>query len=289
MGVLGVVAPVVVTIFALAHARTRVDTSGLDAAVSGRDHSAHVRAAWAGVGVAVAAGALQYGTHELVFTWSVKTVVGVLGLLGVAAVAPVLLPRATWVMGAGLPSVVLARALLCAAFYGGITYVPLFLAGQRGASLQVAGLALAVGAVGWAVGAWYQGHDAMHLPRHRLVEIGGLVLTFGLIWLSVVAWANLPAWLSVLALLLAGLAMGGGVTTTTILALELSPVEEHGEASSSIQLADVLGSVLGIAGATAAFAAAHDPGQDNALFGAIFLGLALVAAVVVPAGQRIRT
>lgn len=285
----GVVAPVVVTIFALAHARTRVDTSGLDAAVSGRDHSAHVRAAWAGVGVAVAAGALQYGTHELVFTWSVKTVVGVLGLLGVAAVAPVLLPRATWVMGAGLPSVVLARALLCAAFYGGITYVPLFLAGQRGASLQVAGLALAVGAVGWAVGAWYQGHDAMHLPRHRLVEIGGLVLTFGLIWLSVVAWANLPAWLSVLALLLAGLAMGGGVTTTTILALELSPVEEHGEASSSIQLADVLGSVLGIAGATAAFAAAHDPGQDNALFGAIFLGLALVAAVVVPAGQRIRT
>lgn len=285
----GVVAPVVVTIFALAHARTRVDTSGLDAAVSGRDHSAHVRAAWAGVGVALAAGALQYGTHELVFTWSVKTVVGVLGLLGVAAVAPVLLPRATWVMGAGLPSVVLARALLCAAFYGGITYVPLFLAGQRGASLQVAGLALAVGAVGWAVGAWYQGHDAMHLPRHRLVEIGGLVLTFGLIWLSVVAWANLPAWLSVLALLLAGLAMGGGVTTTTILALELSPVEEHGEASSSIQLADVLGSVLGIAGATAAFAAAHDPGQDNALFGAIFLGLALVAAVVVPAGQRIRT
>ena len=82
---------------------------------------------------------------------------------------------------------------------------------------------------------------------------------------------------------------GAGVTTTTILALELSPLEEHGEASSSIQLADVLGSVLGIAGATAAFAAAHDPGQDNALFGAIFLGLALVAVIVAPAGQRIRT
>ncbi|MBM6399082.1 MFS transporter [Phycicoccus sonneratiae] len=285
----GVVAPVVVTVFALSHAQRRVDTSGLREAVSGRDHRAHVRAAWAGLGVALAAGALQYGTHELVFAWSPKTVVALVGLAGVVAVAPVLLPRATWVMGAGLPSVILSRALLCAAFYGGITYVPLFLAGQRGASLQVAGLALAVGAVGWAVGAWYQGHDALHLPRYRLVEVGGLVLTFGLIWLSVVAWANLPAWLSVLALLLAGLSMGAGVTTTTILALELSPLEEHGEASSSIQLADVLGSVLGIAGATAAFAAAHDPGQDNALFGAIFLGLALVAAVVVPAGQRIRT
>ena len=89
----------------------------------------------------------------------------------------------------------------------------------------------------------------------------------------------------VVALFLAGLAMGTGVTTTTILALELSPLEAHGEHSSSIQLADVLGSVLGIAGATAAFAAAHDPGQDNALFGTIFLGLAPVAAVVVPAGR----
>ncbi len=284
-----VVLPVLVTAAALGHARTRVDTSHLRQTVSGRDHSTHVRTAWAGLAVALAAGALQYGTHELHLAWSPKTAVAVVGLVGVAAVAPRLLPTGTWLMGAGLPSVVLARALLCAAFYGGITYVPLFLVGQRGASLQVAGLTLAVGAVGWAIGAWYQGHDALHLPRHRLVEVGGLVLTVGLGWLALVAWANLPAWLSVLALFLAGLAMGTGVTTTTILALELSPVEAHGEASSSIQLADVLGSVLGIAGVTAAFAAAHHPRHDNALFGAIFLGLAVVAAVVVPAGQRIRT
>ena len=78
-----------------------------------------------------------------------------------------------------------------------------------------------------------------------------------------------------------------GVTTTTVLALELSPVEEHGEASSSLQLADVLGSVIGIAAATAVFSARHAPGQDEALFGAIFLALALVAALAVPAGQRI--
>ena len=50
-----------------------------------------------------------------------------------------------------------------------------------------------------------------------------------------------------------------------------------------------LGSVLGIAAATAVFAALHDPGHDAALFGGIFLGLAAVAAVAVPTGQRIRT
>lgn len=286
---LGVVVPVLVTILALARAQRRVDTSRLREVVSSRDHHAHVRTAWAGLGVALAAGAVQLGTHELVLRWSPKTVVALLGLVGVGAIAPVLLPRATLLMGRGLPSVVLARALLCAAFYGGITYVPLFLVGQRHASLQVAGLVLAVGAIGWAVGAWYQGHDSLHLPRYRLVEVGGVLLTAGLLWLSLVAWLNLPAWLSVLALLLAGLAMGAGVTTTTIVGLEVCGVERHGETSSALQLADVLGSVLGIAAVTAAFAAAHRPGHDNPLFGVLFLGLAVVAVVVVPAGQRIRT
>ncbi len=282
-----VVVPVVVTAAVLLHAQRRVDIAHLRVAASARDHGAHVRAAWAGVGIALAAGALQLGTHELVVEWSPKTVLAVAGLLALAGLAPALLPKGTVVMARGLPSVVLSRALLCAAFYGGITYVPLFLVGQRHASLQVAGFALAVGAIGWAAGAWYQGHDRMHLPRHRLIEVGAVLLTAGLAALSLVAWLDLPGWLSVVALLLTGLAMGTGVTTTTILALELSPVEEHGEASSALQLSDVLGSVVGVAGATAVFAAFHEPGRDNPLFGAIFLALAGVAAMVVPAGQRI--
>jgi MFS family permease len=200
-----------------------------------------------------------------------------------------LVPPGTWRMARGLPSVMLARALFVGAFYASITYVPLFLVGQRGLTLQVAGLALAVGAIGWAAGAWYQGHDHLHLPRYRLVEVGGVLLAGGLGGLSAVAWLGLAWWIVPITLVVAGVAMGLGVTTTTVLALELSPVEEHGAASSSLQLADVLGSVLGIAAATAAFAAWHDPGHDDALFGAIFLGLALVAAVAVPAGQHIRS
>ena len=285
----GVVPPVLLTMAALAHARRRVDHSSLTASVGTRDHRAHVRAAWAGVGIAAAAGAVQYGTHELRLEWSAKTGVAAVGVVGVVLVAPLLVPAGTWLMRRGLPSVMLARALFTAAFYAGVTYVPLFLVGQRGLSLQTAGLSLALGAIGWAGGAWYQGHDTLHLPRHRLVEVGGALLTAGLLVLSAVAWLELPWWLTPVGLVLTGVAMGLGVTTTTVLALELSPVEEHGEASSSLQLADVLGSVLGIAAATAVFAARHVPGQDAALFGAIFLGLAVVASVVVPAGQRIRS
>ena len=178
-----------------------------------------------------------------------------------------LVPAGTWRMARGLPSVMLARALFIGAFYACITYVPLFLVGQRGLSLQVAGLALAVGAIGWAAGAWYQGHD--HLTcratgSSRSAACSSRAASAGL---SAVAWFGLAWWIVPIALVVAGVAMGLGVTTMTVLALELSPVEEHGAASSSLQLADVLGSVLGIAAATAVFAAWHDPGHDDALFG----------------------
>ena len=285
----GVVPPVLITMAALAHARRRVGDVGLTASVGIRDHAAHVRAARAGFGIAIAAGALQLGTHELQLEWSAKTLLAVAGLVGVMLVAPLLVPAGTWVMRRGLPSVILARAVFSAAFFAGVTYVPLLLVGQRGLSLQTAGLSLAIGAIGWAAGAWYQGHDTLHLPRYRLIEVGGALLSAGLLLISAVAWLVLPWWLVPLGLILMGIAMGVGVTTTTVLSLELSPMGQHGEVSSSLQLADVLASVLGVAAATAAFAAWHVPGEDDALFGAIFLGLAAVAAIGIPAGQRIRT
>ncbi|MBD3783838.1 MAG: MFS transporter [Micrococcales bacterium] len=126
-----VVVPVLVTVVALGRAQRRVDTTSLGEVDSSRDHATHVRTAWAGVAVALAAGALQLGTHELVIAWSWKTGLALVGLVGVVVVAPRLLPRGTVRMAAGVPSCVLARALLCAAFYGAVTYVPLFLAGQR--------------------------------------------------------------------------------------------------------------------------------------------------------------
>ncbi len=121
------------------------------------------------------------------------------------------------------------------------------------------------------------------------MSIGGAILAGGLGLLAGTAAWRLPLPVVVLAMVLLGLAMGLGVTTTTVLALELSPVADHGEVSSALQLSDVLGGVLGVAAATALFSARHDPGRDAALFGVIFLVLAAVAAVAVPAGQRIRT
>ena len=79
--------------------------------------------------------------------------------LGIAATAPLLLPRGTWLMRRGLPSVMLARFLLTCSFFGTITYIPLMLVNERGQSLGTAGTILAVGSLGWSAGSWVQGRD----------------------------------------------------------------------------------------------------------------------------------
>jgi hypothetical protein len=83
--------------------------------------------------------------------------------------------------------------------------------------------------------------------------------------------------------------MGLAMSSTSVLSLSLSAVRDHGRTSSSLQVADVLGSVLGISAAGAVFAALHNPaGSDIRVFELIWLSLAAVSALVMISGQRTR-
>src|SRR5699024_6294289 len=135
--------------------------------VSGKGRSAHLRAAWLGLALALAAGAMQLGTYELELEWSPRTVLGIVGVVGLGITAPLLLPAGMWVMRAGLPTVMLARMLATFAFLGTTTYVPLFLVGERDLTLGRAGLVLAIGSVGWAAGSWVQGNPRFDGRRER--------------------------------------------------------------------------------------------------------------------------
>ncbi len=285
-----VVAPVVVTLVTLYHLRSRIAVSHFDAQVSGRDHSTHVRIAWAGLGIALSAGAIQLGTIDLVLRWSPRTALAAAGVVGVVVTAPMLVARGTWRMARGLPSAMLARALFSASFAGAVSYVPLLLVSERGTTIGFAGLIIAVGSFGWAFGAWVQGLSRFDGRREALVYGGAVLLVGGMGLLAAAAWYGWAAWTAAPAFVLSGLAMGLGVTTTTVLVLALSPVEEHGEHSSSIQLADILGGTMGVAAATALFAALHDPaGTDRGVYTLIFAMLTASAVVAVPAALRIRT
>lgn len=285
-----VVIPIVITSVILTGRRQQIRSEDDKVNTSGRDRHEHVRAAWLGLFIATAAGAVQWGTHDLSFHWSAATGVAVAGVLGIGVVAPLLLPRGTWLMARGLPSVMISRFLLTSSFFGTVTYVPLMLVNERHLTLGVAGAVVAIGSLGWSLGAWVQGRDRFNGHRDRLVSTGGLFLAAGLAVLTLVVAQHWPVWLVAVALTSCGIGMGLAMTSVSVLSLALTAPEEHGHVSSSLQLADVLGSVLGIAATGAVFAALHTrAGEDAHVYVSMWTGLSVVAALVALAGQRIRT
>ena len=252
--------------------------------------SQHRRLTLLGLGVALSAGAMQWGSNQLTAAPGLPLVLATLGLAGVAVTAPRLVPPGTLRMSRGLPSVMMSRFLLTAAFNGAVTFIPLMLVDERHLSLTTAGIMLSVGSLGWSLGSFVQGHRLMSDRRSELVTAGGASLAIGILLLAAIAKLGWPDYLVGLATALAGLGMGLAMSSTSVLSLALSAVKDHGRTSSSLQVADVLGSVMGISVAGAVFAAMHNPdGSDIRVFELIWLGLAAVAALAMVSGQRTRT
>ena len=290
-----VLAPVAVTFTVVSTQRDRITAgSGADQTVTSDQgvpagRSGHRRLALLGLGVAVSAGAMQWGSTQLAAADLLPAILTALGLAGIAATAPRLVPAGTLLMSRGLPAVMMSRFLLTASFNGALTFIPLMLVNERHLRLTTAGVMLTVGALGWSFGSFVQGHHVMHNRRSELVGAGGASLSVGILLLAAIAEFGWPYYLVGLATALSGLGMGLAMSSTSVLSLALSPVSDHGRTSSSLQVSDVLGSVMGISTAGAVFAAMHNPdGSDIHVFELIWLSLAAVAALVIVSGQRTR-
>lgn len=254
------------------------------------DRSGHRRLALLGLGMAISAGAMQWGSAQLGTEHALPLTLTALGLVGIVSTAPRLVPAGTLLMARGLPSVMMSRFLLTASFNGALTFVPLMLVSVRHLPLTTAGVMLTVGALGWSLGSFVQGHHVMANRRSELVVTGGAWLTVGILLLAAIAQFGWHYSLVGLAIALAGLGMGLAMSSTSVLSLDLSLVRDHGTTSSSLQVSDVLGSVMGISAAGAVFAAMHNPdGSDIHVFELIWLSMAALAALVMVSGQRIRT
>ncbi|MGN6635366.1 MAG: MFS transporter, partial [Oryzihumus sp.] len=285
-----VVPAVALTLLAVLSQRSRLADECDRRDVPADERAAHRRTAWLGLGVATAAAALQWGTQALVPPQAWPILLTALGVVVLGATAPRLLPHGTLRLARGLPSVVLSRFLLTASFNGSLAFVPLMLVSQRHLKATEAGIVLTIGALGWSFGSWVQGRDAFLHRRTGLVMAGGTSLTLGIAGMAVVAAAGLPSVLVGACQVLAGLGMGLAMSTTSVLSLQLASEAERGRASSALQLADALGSVLGIATSGAVFAALHHAnGHDTGVFVLIWSGMAAVAALVVLGGHRSRT
>jgi MFS family permease len=285
-----VVPAMALTMVAVLSQRTRLQHESDGAETSAAERAGHRRTAWLGLVVATSAGVLQWGAQSLVPPSALPVAATAVGVLALALTAPRLVPAGTLRMARGLPSVILSRFLLTAGFNGGLTFVPLMLVSERHLSPTVAGAALTVGALGWSVGSWVQGRDALLHRRSELVMAGGLSLAAGSAAMAVVAHLGWPSVLMAGAQVLAGLGMGLAMSSTSVLSLQLSSAADQGRTSSSLQLADALGSVLGIAAAGAVFAALHhQQGSDVPVYVLIWSVLAGVASLVVLGGHRSRT
>jgi len=206
--------------------------------------------------------------------------IGVGVLLGVPALAR-LLPPGTLAARPGLPAAIATMGLLNLAFFGVDAFIPLALVDLRGRTILFASLTLTAVTITWTGGSWLQARLSTTGFRRRLVRSGLAVLTAGAVGMTLLLFPAVPAELAPLVWGFAGVGMGLCFSTISLTVLETATTGQEGEASASLQLANMLGSGLG-AGIGGALIATSGPGeglrtallvQNAAMIGVLLLAL----------------
>ncbi|ROO91033.1 putative MFS family arabinose efflux permease [Actinocorallia herbida] len=196
--------------------------------------------------------------------------------VALAAVRP-LLPRGTLTARHGLPSVILTRGLVSAAFFGGDVYLPYLLTEKYGFAPAFAGLTLTVGGLAWAGASTVQGRLGDRMSHAAGVRIGSALVLGSLLGILVTVALALPAAVAIVAWGIGGAGMGLMFPRLSTLMLGLSAPAERGFASSAGAIADSLGGALSLAVGGLVFSAAF--GGFTGVF-ALSTAVGLVAVVV---------
>lgn len=230
-------------------------------------------AAWVAIGAAL--GLAGLGVRNAVLGMAL---VGV----GVAVVRrPLvrLVPPGTFGAAPGLPATVLCRGLLTFTFFGVEAFLPLALDEVRGASTALAGLVLSVAALAWAAGAWVQARLLVRVGARHLVTVGSVLLLVALAGELAVLRDGVPVGLAVGAWILAGLGIGLDYPSLSVTALAEAAPGREGEAMSSLQVSDLLGTAVGAGASGVVVSIGEALGWD--------LGRAIAMAWLVPAAVGI--
>ncbi len=187
-----------------------------------------------------------------------------------------LVPPGTLTARAGLPAVILARGLLTFTFFGADAYVTLAVTAVRHHSPVFAGLAVTGSTLSWTAGAWIQARLNDTWTGRRLIRTGLGIVMIGIAGMAAALQPAIPAWSAVAAWTVAGLGMGLAYAPISLMMLRKAPPGQEGRVSASLNLADVLGTALGIGAGGAAVAASA--GSD------LRLGVTVAFAITALAG-----
>jgi predicted MFS family arabinose efflux permease len=192
-----------------------------------------------------------------------------------------LLPAGTLSARPGLPAAIATMGLLNLGFFGVEAFIPLALVDLRGSSILFASLTLTAVTITWTSGSWLQARLAGSGLRRRLVRAGLALLTIGAVGITLLLSPAVPPALAPIVWGIGGIGMGLAFSTISLSVLETAPTGQEGEASASLQLANMLGSGLG-AGIGGALIATFGPGeglrraltvQNAAMIGVLLLAL----------------
>ncbi|TLM83272.1 MFS transporter [Pseudarthrobacter sp. NamE2] len=244
------------------------------------------RLAWA---VLAAVAVLALNLSAQVHTPGVPAATAVLAVAAVVmamvAVRP-LVPRGTLMARPGLPSVILARGLASAAFFGAEVYLPYLLIEQYAFAPTFAGLTLTGGALAWAGASAVQGRLGARLPHRSAVSVGALMVLTAVLLALATSALHWPAAAAIAGWVLAGGGMGLLYPRLSVMTLALSTKDNEGFNSSAMSIADSLGGALALATTGIVFAAFT---TTAASFAGVFGLAAVVALAAVSVAPRVTT
>ncbi len=196
------------------------------------------------------------------------------GIVGLPALRR-LVPPGTMTVRPGLPATIASRGLLTFAFFGADAYVTLAITAVRHRTPVVASLAVTGATLSWTAGAWVQARLSERWEGRRLVRIGLIIVLAGIAGMALVLLPAVPVAEGLAAWTVAGLGIGLAYAPLSLLMLRQAQPGQEGRASASLNLADVLGTAIGIGVGGAAVAA--EAGRDLRL--GIVAAFAAAAAV----------
>lgn len=200
-----------------------------------------------------------------------------------------LLPAGALRLKRGLPTTIMMRGILAAAFFSAEAFAPLALVEQRGLSVTVAGLLLSLAAIGWVTGSYLQGRLPGDLDRAKVVVAGSTITAISLLSLPLCLVPSIPPLVAAVSFLIGSVGMGLCFPSIAVQMMRLSPPDQQGANSSALQISDAIASAigLGVAGAFHAYAVASG-GATTQTYDVIWIGGAVVAVAGAIVAGRMR-
>ncbi|MGN6036667.1 MFS transporter [Brevibacterium casei] len=242
------------------------------------------------IGLAVSAAVLLAGLEQR--NLALLAVMVIIGAVVMILTLRQVTPTGTLTARRGVPAGIATRAALSMAFFGIETFLPLAMTELRGATLFVAGLGVAAGALVWVAGSMLQSRHEMRsgTGTRRTDSILGLViLAIGIAVIAATLLGEvLPVWVAILGWVIGGFGMGLAYNASTAETFSETEPAAIGQMSGTIQMAQTLGTAT-IAGLGTAIISWTGEGSGLlSAMTAIFALTGLFALAAIPLAVRIR-